>query len=208
MQLRIDPHRRSVLAVAGCVGLVALITLGWVLSSRPRAALVAAVASPSAVPATSTASDGSPRNRPPDVVVDVAGRVRHPGVYRLPAGSRVIDAVRKAGGALAGVSLTEVNLAAVLVDGEQVAVGVVGAVASAGGAATADGASARAGPVSLNTATVEQLDALPGVGPVLAQHILDFRAAHGGRFERVDQLNEVDGIGPAKFATLRALVTV
>ena len=138
------------------------------------------------------------------VVVDVVGKVSNPGVYRLPSGSRVADAVQAAGGVLPGVDLSALNLAAPLSDGEQVAVGVPGAPAVA---AAGTGSGAGAGPVNLNTASAAQLDALPGVGPVLAQHILDWRTAHG-QFTSVDQLREVSGIGEAKFADLKPLVTV
>ncbi len=146
------------------------------------------------------------------LVIDVVGRVANPGVYRLPSGSRVDDAVRAAGGALPGVDLSSLNLAQVLADGEQIAVSVTGApggVAGVAGGATAAGADSAAvtGPVNLNSATAAQLDALPGVGPVLAQHILDWRTAHG-QFTSIDQLREVSGIGEAKYADLKSLVTV
>jgi competence protein ComEA len=137
------------------------------------------------------------------VVVDVVGRVVSPGLYRLPAGSRIDDALKAAGGPLPGTDLTTLNLAQRVTDGQQVAVGVSGAPAPAGSAAE----SAATGPVDLNSATLGQLDALPGVGPVLAQHILDWRTTHG-RFDSIDQLREVSGIGPAKYSELRPLVTV
>ncbi|MFJ6629826.1 helix-hairpin-helix domain-containing protein [Streptomyces sp. NPDC091376] len=141
------------------------------------------------------------------IVVDVSGKVRRPGVLRLPAGSRVGDALRAAGGVRAGTDITGLNRARVLMDGEQVVVGVVpppglpapGAVGPVG-AGSAGGA-----PVSLNSATVEQLDTLPGVGPVLAQHIVDYRTEHGG-FRSVDELREVNGIGDRRFADLQPLV--
>ncbi|MFD6416313.1 helix-hairpin-helix domain-containing protein [Streptomyces sp. NPDC060194] len=137
------------------------------------------------------------------LVVDVGGKVREPGVYRLPAGSRVADALRAAGGVKAGADTGGLNRARLLVDGEQV---IAGGPAAPGPPPPAGGPAApAAGPVSLNTATVEQLDALPGVGPVLAQHILDFRTQNGG-FRSLDQLREVNGIGDRRFADLKNLV--
>jgi competence protein ComEA len=157
------------------------------------------------------------------VTVHVAGAVRRPGVYRLAAGSRVNDALRRAGGPARRADLTAVNLAAKLEDGRQVLVPlrpqpvggspVAGAPAAAGagvaGAAGAIGAmpGAPAAPVNLNTATLEQLDTLDGVGPGIAQRILDYRAQHGG-FRRVEELGEVPGIGDKRLATLLPLVTV
>ncbi|MER6117831.1 ComEA family DNA-binding protein [Streptomyces sp. NPDC001743] len=140
------------------------------------------------------------------VVVDVSGKVRKPGIHRLPAGARVADALRVAGGARPGVDLDGLNRARVLVDGEQIVVGAPPGPTAAG--ATGGGAgrtAAPAGPVSLSTATVEQLDTLPGVGPVLAQHIIDYRTQRGG-FRSVDELREVNGIGDRRFADLRPLV--
>lgn len=143
------------------------------------------------------------------VVVDVNGKVRRPGVLTLPAGSRVADALRAAGGVRPGADLTGLNRARVLMDGEQVVVGLPpaeiraggGGVGAAGGAAVGT----RAGPLSLNTATMEQLDALPGVGPVLARHIVDHRTRRGG-FRTVAELREVSGIGERRFAELEPLV--
>ncbi|WP_406459897.1 ComEA family DNA-binding protein [Streptomyces sp. NBC_01622] len=145
-----------------------------------------------------------------EIVVDVSGKVRKPGVHRLPAGSRVTDALRAAGGVRSGTNTERLNLARFLVDGEQVVVGgpAPGAVPGAGGAAgtTDTGAVAAPGaPVSLNTATADQLNTLPGVGPVLAQHIIDYRTQHGG-FRSVDELRQVNGIGDRRFADLRDLV--
>ncbi|MFJ4337608.1 helix-hairpin-helix domain-containing protein [Streptomyces sp. NPDC088915] len=145
------------------------------------------------------------------VVVDVGGKVRRPGVLTLPAGSRVEDALRAAGGVRSGADLTGVNRARVLTDGEQVLVDVPGAQAggpgpgSGGNAGGAGGGGAPGAPVSLNSATVEQLDTLPGVGPVLAQHIVDHRTEHGG-FRSVSELREVSGIGERRFADLEPLV--
>ncbi|WP_206315771.1 ComEA family DNA-binding protein [Streptomyces sp. C1-2] len=138
------------------------------------------------------------------VVVDVSGKVRHPGIRRLPAGSRVADALRAAGGVRSGTDLGTLNRARLLVDGEQVVVGgdapapAPGTVPAPGAGGTGAGlggaAAGPASPLSLNSATADQLDTLPGVGPVLAGHILDYRTQHGG-FTSVDQLREVTGIG-------------
>ncbi|WP_107123116.1 ComEA family DNA-binding protein [Streptomyces caeruleatus] len=147
----------------------------------------------------------------PEIVVDVSGKVREPGIHRLPAGSRVADALRVAGGVRPGTNTDSLNRARFLVDGEQVIVGTPAAVAgTAAGAGVGAGTSGAAGaaptaPVSLNTATVDQLDTLPGVGPVLAQHIIDYRTQHAG-FRSVDELREVNGIGDRRFADLRNLV--
>ncbi|MFE6972915.1 helix-hairpin-helix domain-containing protein [Streptomyces sp. NPDC057682] len=145
------------------------------------------------------------------IVVDVSGKVRRPGIQELPPGARVVDALRAAGGARPGVDLDDLNRARLLVDGEQIVVGAPpgqivsgGTGSGAGGGPSASGVGAT-GPVSLNSATVDQLDTLPGVGPVLAQHIVDYRVGHGG-FRSVDELREVNGIGDRRFADLRPLV--
>ena len=132
------------------------------------------------------------------LVVDVAGAVRRPGLYHLAAGTRIADAVAAAGGATARADVTLVNLAAPLADGEQVLVPVTGAVAAGGGPSPT-------APLDLNTASAEQLDALPGVGPATAQKIIDYRQAHGP-FRTIDELEGVPGIGPSKVAQLKGLV--
>ena len=153
-----------------------------------------------------------------ELVVYVCGAVRRPGVYHLAGGARVADLLAAAGGAAAKAELQAVNLAAKLIDGQQVVVpergagGVAGSAAAAGAGATTSGtATAGSGtataPVNLNTATSEELDALPGVGPATAQKIIDYRTANGG-FKSVDDLKNVAGIGDARFATLQPLVTV
>ncbi len=139
----------------------------------------------------------------PRLVVDVVGSVRRPGLYRLAQGARIADAVARAGGTTAKADLNQVNLAAPLADGEQVVVPARTAPGSA--AAASPGAAAPAGPVHLSTATAEQLDALPGVGPVTAQKIIDYRTKHGA-FRSVDELDAIPGIGPAKLDQLRDLV--
>jgi competence protein ComEA len=131
-----------------------------------------------------------------DAVVHVAGAVARPGVYRLPAGSRVTDAVRRAGGFRHGANRDAINLAARLTDGQQVVVPGPGSAPTAvGGGET--------GPISLGSATAEQLDQVEGIGPITAQKIIEFRDQHGG-LSSIDQLDEVDGIGPSTMQTLRA----
>jgi competence protein ComEA len=144
------------------------------------------------------------------VVVHVAGEVRRPGVYRLRASDRVQDAVELAGGATRRANLDGLNLAAKLEDGRQIVVprkGAGGAVAVAGDGGAAGAGSAVAGPVNLNTATAEQLDALDGVGPTTAQKIIDYREQHGG-FGSVNELDRIPGIGEKRMAALRDQVTV
>jgi len=140
------------------------------------------------------------------VTVHVAGAVRQPGVYRLPSRSRVVDAVRRAGGTRRRADLSALNLAAKLEDGRQVVVPLrpqAGApVAAAGGTATAS-----AGPIDINTATAEQLDELDGIGPGMAGAILEYREEHGG-FGAVEELGQVPGIGEKRLAALREKVRV
>ncbi|MFE0375998.1 helix-hairpin-helix domain-containing protein [Streptomyces inhibens] len=173
--------------------------------------------SPSLPSSSSTVmASGPPGGAGRQLVVDVAGKVRNPGIHRMPPGSRVFDALRAAGGVLRGASTRGLNRARLLTDGEQIVVGVEGA-GTGGGAGSGDVGGGAAGsgspgagggpsgPVSLSTATEQQLDALPGVGPVLARHIIEFRTQHGG-FTSVEQLRQVTGIGDRRFADLRPLV--
>lgn len=136
---------------------------------------------------------------PAPLVVDVVGAVHRPGLYRLRQGARIADAIARAGGATRRAELSLVNLAAPLADGVQI---VVPARVAGGGTGAA---AATSGPVHLNTATLEDLDALPGIGPVTAQKILDFRQQHGA-FSNVDELDAIPGIGPARLDQLRDLV--
>ncbi|KOU24550.1 DNA-binding protein [Streptomyces sp. WM6368] len=209
LQDRCEVRPRTVAAVA--VVLVAAVGFAgqqywW---ARPQTVNAPAVVTPGAVPAASAASAGAPSGAGSPggaarIVVDVSGKVRDPGVRRLPTGSRVEDALAAAGGVRPGTDTTGLNRARVLVDGEQVVVGAPAPppVAGAGGG---PGPGAGPGPLSLGSATVAQLDGLPGVGPVLAQHIVDFRTARGG-FRSVEELRQVDGIGERRFADLRTLV--
>ncbi|MFE1826212.1 helix-hairpin-helix domain-containing protein [Streptomyces yangpuensis] len=205
LQARCAVEPRTVAAV-GVVLVVAVGLAGqqyW--SARPQEVTAPAPAAPPVLPAGATASAAAPGAAgggagPARIVVDVGGKVRDPGVRRLPAGSRVEDALAAAGGVRPGADTTGLNRARVLVDGEQVLVGVT-AQPPPGGAAGGPAA----GPLSLGSATVEQLDGLPGVGPVLAQHIVDFRTVRGG-FRSVEDLRQVNGIGERRFADLRKLV--
>ncbi|MFN2540393.1 MAG: helix-hairpin-helix domain-containing protein, partial [Mycobacteriales bacterium] len=176
--------RHGVLAL-GLIALLAAAVGGFLLlRGRPTEQPIAAP------PVVSTATAG------PELVVDVAGRVRHPGLVHLHPGARVDDALRAAGGVLPGASTGALNLAAKVQDGQQVLVGIEGS-ASAGGSA----------PLDLNAATAQDFDALPGIGPVLADRIIAWRTEHG-RFGSVDQLREVSGIGESKYQALKAKVRV
>jgi competence protein ComEA len=152
------------------------------------------------VPHAANASSVAPAARP--LVVDVAGAVRRPGLYRFKQGARVAEAIAQAGGLTPHAERTAVNLAAPLADGEQV---LVAARGSPGAAGPAGAPAATTGPVSLSSATAEQLDTLPGVGPVTAQKIVAYRQAHGP-FMSVDGLDAIPGIGPSRLADLRPLV--
>jgi competence protein ComEA len=133
-----------------------------------------------------------------DTVVHVAGAVDRPGVYRLPAGSRVTDAIERAGGPTRDADPDAINLAAPVADGQQVVV-----PAAARGAAEASAADAGDGPISLGTATVEELDTIDGIGPVTAEQIVEFRDQHGG-IASIDDLDQISGIGPVTMEALRA----
>jgi len=177
--------------------------------SRRRALVLAAAALVLLVIAGRTLADaGTATSQPaaliperaaaaPKLVVHVAGAVRRPGLYRLAEGKRVADAVARAGGATAPADTAAINLAAPLADGMQVV--VPSRVAGAAGAAAA-------GRVSLSSASVAELDALPGIGPVTAQKIVDYRLAHGG-FRSIDDLDAIPGIGPARIEQLREVVS-
>jgi competence protein ComEA len=151
------------------------------------------------------AASGELRAEPaPRLIVHVVGAVRRPGLYRLGHGARIADALNRAGGATRRADLSLVNLAAPVSDGTQVVVPRRVPPAAAGNGGTS-AAPAPSGPVHLNTATVEQLDELPGVGPVTAQKIVDWRDQHGA-FSSVDDLDAIPGIGPARLEQLRELV--
>lgn len=208
-----DPGRRGVKAIAVVACVVVLGAAGWAWYARPRTepVPVADAAGPSAGP--DPARTGGPSPGSAELVVAVAGKVRRPGLVRLPVGARVADALDAAGGVLPGVDPALLNLARKVADGELLLVGVtappgVAGVAEPGAGPGGSGpAGAGGGKINLNTATLAQLDNLPGVGPVLAQRILDHREQHGG-FRSVGDLRQVQGIGDARYEELKDLVTV
>ena len=142
------------------------------------------------------------------VVVDVAGKVKHPGIYKLPQGSRAINAIKAAGGQLRGVSLTDINLAEILTDGQQIIVGAPAvSTASKSKKSGAAGGKITSGTININSATAAQLEQLPGIGAVMAARILAYRKAHGA-FATIDDLTKVGGLGKSKFANLKNFVRI
>ncbi len=213
-RIRLDPGRPGAAVLFLVAVLSAALAAGVTWASRPSMEPVAAAPVVTAGTAGPTTTVPVPSAQ---VVVAVVGQVVTPGLVTLPAGSRIADAIAAAGGALPDADLSTVNLARVLVDGEQVAVGVPGAAAASGGV-PAPGAVPGAVPgaqpggggpglVNVNTATEAELDDLPGVGPVLAGRIVQWRADNGA-FTSIEQLQDVDGIGPNTFEDLRDQVTV
>jgi competence protein ComEA len=203
------------------LALVVLLTLGgaglWYTRSLPKSVAVqatpaSAVTSPGA-PVSGAGPSGSPASAsasPVSLIVDVAGWVRKPGVYEFAEGDRVVDAIDAAGGPRPGADLASINLAAPLVDGTQILVGMEGAAPvgadgtplPSGSGATGDGTL-----INVNTASATDLEELPGVGEVIAAAIVDYRTQNGP-FTSVDQLEDVSGIGPATLENIRDLVTV
>jgi competence protein ComEA len=215
LSARWDPGGWGAIGLAVVAALAAVAAAVGVWAGRPVAEPVPplpAVSAGAPVRADTVPSVGAPTLGGP-VVVNVAGKVRRPGLVTMKEGARVGEAVDAAGGALPNVDLTPLNLAARVVDGQQILVGVAappGAAApgpSAGSPAGSGAAPAPGGKLDLNAATLEQLDGLPGVGPVMAKKILDWRTQNG-RFSAVEQLREIPGIGDARFGTLRDLVRV
>jgi competence protein ComEA len=183
--------------LAAAILALVLVVVAWrhAAAGSPAPLRVAPIAAPTrASPAAAAARR---------LVVDVVGAVRRPGLVRLPEGSRVADAIAHAGGLNRGAERAGVNFAAPVSDGQQVLVPARGAAVAASGGAGAGSSSA--GPVSLSSATAEQLDALPGVGPVTAEKIVAYRQQHGA-FRSVDELDAISGIGPSRIEDLRGLV--
>ncbi|WP_232327300.1 ComEA family DNA-binding protein [Herbidospora yilanensis] len=193
----LDPGRRGIkgLIVVGVVA--ALVAVAIAIWTRPREE---PLAPPTPVAGSSVAPSPAQSAAVAEVTVYVSGKVKRPGVIALPLGSRVVDAIMAAGGLRQGAQPGGLNLARRVIDGEQIAVGEPGVAAPPPGVT-------ESGVVSLNTATVDQLDRLPGVGEVLAQRIVEYRDTNGG-FQSIEQLREVEGIGEAKFADLKDQVTL
>lgn len=217
--VRADPGRAGGVALATVAALAVLITVFTLIRHHP--APVASANLPPVEMVTTTSPGPSTSAVPPtaeQVVVSVVGLVQQPGLVTLTPNPRVADAVSAAGGPLRGADTVGLNLARHLADGEQIVVGIAAPAgqppalgSSVGGVAASAGPpsspSKPVAPVDLNSATAEQLDALPGVGPVTAAAIVAWRSANG-RFTSVDQLSEIDGIGPARLEKLRPLVRV
>jgi len=208
-EARTDPGRRGAVALVGVALLAALAVAVYVWHGRPQPQAIAPP--PVATDAAPTGPAASPTSGR-SLVVAVSGKVRRPGVVTVPAGARVIDVLKAAGGPLPSADIGMLNLARRVADGELVTVGVPAPAPAGSGSAgeappAGDAAGGRTAPIDLNTATLAELETLPGVGPVLAQRILDWRTERG-RFATVDQLSDVPGIGDARLAQLRDLVQV
>jgi competence protein ComEA len=190
-ELNINPEQKRGLTIlfALTIGLGGF----YFLNSRPQAEPVVIQEIAPAITESATAR----------LIINVAGKVKNPGVYQLPQGSRVVDAIEAAGKQLKGVDISDINLARILVDGEQILVG--GSRVVSGKAApkkiTADN------PLDINRASIAQLDTLPGIGPVTAQRIIDYRTKVG-RINTVDELKKISGLGGAKFEEIKNLLRV
>ncbi|EID13574.1 ComEA family DNA-binding protein [Mycobacterium xenopi] len=224
-KIRADPGRAGAIALAAIAGLAVLVTVFTVVRHRP-APVVSAKLPPVEMVSSASRSPGAspPPKADQPVVVSVVGLVHKPGLVTLAPGARIADALSAAGGAMAGADTIGLNMARQLGDGEQIVVGIapakgqpsaLGSSVTSGTSDTPAAPGKTSGPpspkpgevINLNTATVQQLDTLPGIGPVTAAAIVAWREANG-KFTSVDQLAEVDGIGPARLDKLRALVRV
>ncbi len=190
-ELNINPEQKR--------GLVILLTLTvglggfYFLNSRPQSEPAVLQEIPTAATESVTTS----------LIINVAGKVKNPGVYQLPPGSRVVDALEAAGQQLKGVDISDINLARVLVDGEQI---LIGSNRTVSGKVAAKKISVD-NPLDINRATIAQLDTLPGIGPVTAQRIIDYRTKVG-RINAVDELKKISGLGGVKFEEIKALLRV
>jgi competence protein ComEA len=221
-KIRADPGRAGAVALAAVAAIAVLVTIFTLMREQP--APVASAKLPPVDMAAAASRNPTPSARPNQpVVVSVVGLVHTPGLVTLAPGARIADALKAAGGTTDGADTIGLNMARQVDDGEQIVVGiapvkgqpaVLGSSVSPGSTAPGPTSSAShpakgapAQPVNLNTATVQQLDTLPGVGPVMAAAIVAWRDAHG-KFTSIDQLGEVDGIGPGRLEKLRPLVRV
>lgn len=222
--IRADPGRAGLYALAAVAVLAVVITVFAMMRDKPAPVMSAKLPAVQMVSSSAPRPSGSPA--PADTaqpaVVSVVGLVTKPGLVTLQPGARIADAVEAAGGTLDGADLVGLNMAQRVADGQQIVVGLAppqGEPAALGSAVTPSSrgpatsspsvpaSGPASGPVDLNTATVEQLDALPGIGPVMAAAIVAWRDANG-KFTSIDQLADVDGIGPARLEKLRSLVRV
>jgi competence protein ComEA len=222
-RVRADPGRAGAIALAVVAALAVLITVFTLVRDRPAPVVSAKLPPVERAASASPRASTSPSSPDRPVVVSVVGLVHTPGLVTLAPGARIADAVQAAGGAVDGADTIGLNMARPVGDGEQIVVGLApapGQPAVLGSSVNSGSAPASGGPptpgspkpkggdvIDLNTATAEQLDALPGVGPITAAAIVAWRQAHG-RFTSVDQLGDVDGIGPARLDKLRRLVRV
>jgi competence protein ComEA len=191
----LTPTQRRLVAVVVLLGAVLVLGVPRLLHRGDGHGAIPPLRAPRSAPVSRTSK----------VVVDVAGAVRRPGLHALAPGMRIADAVVAAGGATAKADISAVNLAAPLADGEQIVVPARGSSAAGAAGAPGGGAPSPTAPLDLNTASLEQLDALPGIGPTTAQKILDYRQAHGS-FHSVSELDAVPGIGQGRLEALKGLV--
>jgi competence protein ComEA len=223
-RVRADPGRAGAIALAAVAAIAVLVTVFTLMREQPAPVMSAKLPPVDMAATASRSPTPGPSTRPDQpVVVSVVGLVHTPGLVTLAPGARIADALKAAGGSIDGADTMGLNMARQVDDGEQIVVGmapvkgqpaVLGSSVNPGSAAPGTASStprpakgAPSAPVNLNTATVEQLDTLPGVGPVRAAAIVAWRNAHG-KFTSVDQLGEVDGIGPGRLEKLRPLVRV
>jgi competence protein ComEA len=226
-RVRADPGRAGAIGLAIVAALAVLVTIFTLVRDQPApvmSAKLSPVEKASTASPRSSASPGQSTNPDRPVVVSVVGLVHTPGLVTLAPGARIADALQAAGGAVNGADTIGLNMARPLGDGEQIVVGLapvagqptaLGSSVASGSTPTSKAPPPGSGPVKskaaqvidLNTATVQELDALPGVGPITASAIVAWRQANG-KFTSVDQLADVDGIGPARLEKLRALVRV